>query len=137
VFQVEQIDHVHVHVADREAAAAWYERVLKVGRDARFAVWAEDPRGPPMLVSRVGDTRIALFAGGAGGSTIAFRVAGGDFLAFLSALPELRLPTERGTLTAADVVDHALAWSVYFSDPDGNPIEITTYDYELVASASR
>jgi hypothetical protein len=23
-FQVEQIDHVHVHVSDREAAAAWY-----------------------------------------------------------------------------------------------------------------
>jgi catechol 2,3-dioxygenase-like lactoylglutathione lyase family enzyme len=26
-FQVEQIDHVHVHVSDRETAAAWYARV--------------------------------------------------------------------------------------------------------------
>jgi catechol-2,3-dioxygenase len=26
--------------------------------------------------------------------------------------------------------DHALALSMYFSDPDGNPFEITTYEHE-------
>ena len=27
-------------------------------------------------------------------------------------------------------VDHQVAWSLYFSDPDGNPFEITCYDYD-------
>ena len=33
---------------------------------------------------------------------------------------------------SVDPVDHGKAWSLYFSDPWGNPYEITTYDYELV-----
>jgi catechol-2,3-dioxygenase len=34
-------------------------------------------------------------------------------------------------------VDHGLAWSLYFADPDGNPYEITTYDHAAVAELLR
>ena len=32
-------------------------------------------------------------------------------------------------------IDHEKAWSVYFSDPWGNALEVTTYDYALVTAA--
>jgi len=30
-------------------------------------------------------------------------------------------------------VDHEVSWSIYFEDPDGNPYEITTYEYDALA----
>ena len=32
-----------------------------------------------------------------------------------------------------EIVDHQKSWSVYFSDPYGHPLEVTTYDYDYVA----
>ena len=34
-----------------------------------------------------------------------------------------------------EVEDHAVSWSLYFTDPDGNPFEITSYDYEVIQRA--
>jgi len=36
-----------------------------------------------------------------------------------------------------EAVDHDLAWSIYFTDPDENPFEITSYDYMSLASVIR
>lgn len=36
-----------------------------------------------------------------------------------------------------EAVDHDVSWSIYFTDPDGNPFEITTYDYEAFKTARR
>jgi hypothetical protein len=34
-------------------------------------------------------------------------------------------------------MDHGKAWSVYFSDPHGHHLEVTTYEAEAVRSARR
>jgi hypothetical protein len=55
-------------------------------------------------------------------------------MGLLTRLDDLQLSGTDGSMLARDdVVDHQLAWSIYFLDPDGNRFELTTYDYEAVA----
>ena len=139
-FKVAQLDHVHVYVADRAAAAAWYQRVLGLEAVAEFASWAADPDGPLTISPDGGNTELALFqrpnlAPPEHRATIAFRVDGAGFLAFLARLPEHPVYEREGRpVTARDVVDHEQSFSIYFCDPDGNPYELTTYDYAEVAA---
>ncbi|MEM1383431.1 MAG: VOC family protein [Pseudomonadota bacterium] len=139
MIDTEGLDHVHLRVADREAAAAWLGRVLGLRVAERFRDWAEDPRGPLFLETHDGRSALALFQGPTGrdgDSTIAFRVKAAAFSKFVAALPELGLRDRDGRSVTADaVVDHGKAWSVYFCDPYGNRFELSTYDYaEVLAS---
>lgn len=138
--QVEQIDHVHIEVTDRDVAAAWYGRVLGLVPHAPYAQWADDPMGPLILATASGVATLSLFAREARtpsrDTTIAFSVSGAAFLDFLLELDELALQHVSGkVLTRQDVVDHDLSWSIYFTDPDQNRLEVTTYDYGIVAGA--
>jgi len=38
---------------------------------------------------------------------------------------------------APELQDHQISWSMYFSDPDGNPYEITSYDYASLEPSLR
>src|SRR5687767_13333733 len=46
--QLATLDHIHVSVADRTAAEAWYRRVLHLERVERLAFWTAD-HGPLTL----------------------------------------------------------------------------------------
>lgn len=134
-FRVSQIDHVHVYVADRRAAARWYADVL--GLEVCHDIDGEDDGGPLVVSSDGGNTGLALFKSRPGAArtstTVAFRVGGAGFLEFLGRLTSLKVEGEGGrTLAASDVVDHDYCYSLYFNDPDGNPYELTTYDYDDV-----
>lgn len=118
-------DHIHVYVRDREAAASWYQRVLDFTPIEKLMVWAVD--GGPLTLADAGDQiHLALFEqpDHSGSSAIAFRASGEAFLAWKAHLQahgiELR------------IADHQLAYSLYFSDPDNNTHEITTYDHQYV-----
>ncbi|MCH4547038.1 VOC family protein [Rhizobium changzhiense] len=136
--RVQEIDHVHVEVGDRDAAADWYQRVLGLRREEMFASWADDPTGPLILATAEGKPALSLFAREhkpiSRDTTIAFRVSGEQFLTFLQEFSDLGLAHRSGRpLSKEDVVDHDFSWSIYFVDPDENRIEITTYDYAHVA----
>jgi len=139
-FRVEQIDHVELIVSDRHAAAAWYRDVLGLEVVSQYRQWAEDPRGPLMIATPKGDTKLALFQGQPLGSResvgfhlVAFRVDADGFLEFLSELPALNLKDSRGrSVTKELVADHENAFSIYFNDPWGNFLEITTYEHTQI-----
>lgn len=134
-----RLDHVELFVPQREAAAEWYQQVLDLTAVAAAADWATDPEGPLMISGDGGDTKLALFRGkrpgggsGAGFFRVAFRVEGREFLTFVERLERLGIG-EAGARPR--VVDHDLSFSVYFTDPYGHRLEVTTYDHLLVRSS--
>lgn len=126
MFQVQCLDHVALLVRDVERSAHWYQDVLGLDRQYQD-VWGSFP-----AVVGKGGTSLALFP--VDGPTpkpppdreticmrhFAFRVDGTNFLA---AQAELR---RRGITFYFE--DHQVAHSIYFQDPDGHQLEITTYD---------
>lgn len=135
-FRVDQIDHVELFVPDRRDAAAWYERVLGLRVMPEYEYWALDPRGPLMISSDAGNTKLALFEGKpqesretAGFHRVAFRVGADNFAAFVARLPALELVDHLGKpVTEKSVADHTGARSIYFCDPFGHRLELTTYE---------
>ncbi len=135
---VDQIDHVELFVPDRHEAAAWYERVLGLRILSAFEQWARHPQGPLMISSDAGSTKLALFQGMAGGpgdragfDRVAFRVGAANFKRFLDRLPDLQLTDDGGqVVTSNSVADHTAAYSLYFCDPFGHRLELTTYEYD-------
>ena len=140
MFKVLQIDHVELFVPDRREAARWYERTLGLSVVPEFERWAEDPRGPLMISSDGGGTKLALFTGEprgrrptAGFHLVAFRVDGPGFIAFLDRTKGSPVFNEAGEeVNSLTSRDHGQAFSVYFCDPWGHRLELTTYDADYV-----
>ena len=126
--QLEGIDHVALAVRDVEQSAQWYIDVL--GFERRYdGMW----EGIPTFIGK-GNTAIALFPMRNGHSKsparsrgirmlhLAFRANGENFL---EAQQELK---KRGI--KFEFQDHQISHSIYFHDPDGHQVEITTYEMQ-------
>jgi catechol 2,3-dioxygenase len=126
------IDHIELFVPDREEAAAWYREWLGFAAMPEHADWAH--AGPIMLTNDGGQTMLALFIGEAlgfeakprGWRRMALRATAAEFAAFLHRFRGARQKIE-------GPVDHGKAWSLYFTDPWGNLLEVTTYEYAEAA----
>ena len=127
MFRLQQIDHVALTVTDMEKSIAWYRDVLGLERRYEEA-WGDYPA---MLCA--GSTCIALFPLRSAESSsrttgfnpptmfhLAFRTTYGDLLEAEKILQERGIPFE--------FQNHRIAHSIYFADPDGHQLEITTYD---------
>jgi catechol 2,3-dioxygenase-like lactoylglutathione lyase family enzyme len=126
--ELEGIDHVAVGVRDIERAAKWYIEVLGFER-LHEGAW----NGIPTFVGK-GNTGLALFPANsneksAPSSHRGFRMLHLAFRAdrqnFLTAQRELK---KRGI--KFEFQDHEISHSIYFRDPDGHQLEITTYDLD-------
>jgi catechol 2,3-dioxygenase-like lactoylglutathione lyase family enzyme len=141
--KVGALDHVELFVPDRFEAASWYQQSLGLAILEECRPWADNPQGPLMISSDGGVTKLALFTGQpqgaratAGFHRVAFVVDGQGFLAFLDRLPGLNLQDHQARPVRADAaVDHQQAYSIYFCDPYGHRLEVTTYDYGAVRAA--
>ena len=129
--ELQGIDHIHVFVTDRARSEAWYANVMGLRRMPEFETWAAEA-GPLTLANASGTVHLALFERRVSRclSTVALRATAAGLLAWRSHL-------ERVLDRPVALVDHQLAWSMYFSDPDGNPYEVTTYDYDAASAALR
>jgi catechol 2,3-dioxygenase-like lactoylglutathione lyase family enzyme len=124
--QLEGIDHVAMGVRDIERSAKWYIDVLGFER-LHEGMW----NGVPTFIGK-GNTGIALFPASQEPTTSARREIRMLHLAFranrenfVAAQQELKT---RGI--EFEFQDHEIAHSIYFRDPDGHQLEITTYDLD-------
>jgi catechol 2,3-dioxygenase-like lactoylglutathione lyase family enzyme len=126
LMRLEGIDHVALAVRDIERSADWYVEVL--GFERRYQeMWD----GIPTFIGK-GNTAIALFPADPNARStsstrgnirmlhLAFRA---DRDRFVAAQQELK---KRGI--KFEFQDHEISHSIYFRDPDGHHLEITTYD---------
>ena len=126
--QLQGIDHVALAVRDVEQSAQWYIDVL--GFERRYdGMWD----GIPTFIAK-GNTAIALFPMRDGhpkspGRSSGIRMLHLAFRAnrenFLGAEQELK---KRGI--KFEFQGHEISHSIYFRDPDGHELEITTYELE-------
>jgi catechol 2,3-dioxygenase-like lactoylglutathione lyase family enzyme len=120
-FRTEGLDHVAITVADLDRSERFFTEVLSLER-------VHPEWDPPRIVASEG-SGLALFpAEGDDGAQpapshfhhIAFRVDRDGFEAAQAALGEREIEFRFS--------DHGSAHSVYFEDPDGHRLELTTYD---------
>jgi catechol 2,3-dioxygenase-like lactoylglutathione lyase family enzyme len=120
-FRTEGLDHIAVAVADLDRAEAFYREVLGLERVR--------PEWDPPRVMASNGSGMALFPAGMHDDAVvgapgilhfAFRVDRG---AFEAAQTEL---SARGIEFRFS--DHGQAHSIYFKDPDGHQLELTTYE---------
>ncbi len=123
-FEISGLDHVAIRVADMEASAAWYQKVLGLER-YDVAEWGPFPVF--MLKETFG---VALFpASETGNSThipnkgiridhFAFNVSYENFEKARAHYQELNIDF--------NFQDHTYFHSIYTRDPDGHVVELTT-----------
>ena len=125
--KLQNIDHIHVFVSDRQKVLDWYNNFLGLKPSEEMVVLPES--GPLMIRNNEGNINIALFKGKTkdNHAVIAFKVSGEQFINCHN--------TINHSLTEnLEVVDHEIQFSIYFEDPFGNPYEITSYDYEMLTN---
>jgi catechol 2,3-dioxygenase-like lactoylglutathione lyase family enzyme len=127
MFELEGLDHVALAVRDVERSADWYVEVL--GFERRFqGMW----EGVPVFVAR-DKTALALFPTRSnqvnppprkpdGVLHLAMRANRKNFVAAQRDLTNRGIPFH--------FQDHEISHSIYFRDPDGIELEITTYELE-------
>ncbi|HXG75941.1 MAG TPA: VOC family protein [Gaiellaceae bacterium] len=121
-FRLARLDHVSLNVSDRERSIAWYRDVLGLEQKNR-------PRHDdwPVFMGELG-AALGLFQAHAGGDELDPSEPGLRHVAF--ALGRESFERARAHLAEKGVgacfEDHGSSRSLYFSDPDGNVIELTT-----------
>ena len=126
MFEIDALDHVALSVRDVARSAQWYSDVLSFKR-----LHEDKWNGIPIFVGN-GNAAIALFPAseeiGSGSPDraavrtlhFAFRT---DCENFSRAQDELKKRA-----IAFEFEDHDISHAIYFHDPDGHKIEITTYE---------
>ena len=124
MFELEGLDHIALAVRDVERSANWYVDVLGFERRYR-GMWS----GVPVFVG-LGQTALALFPAGDRPSAQP-REFGGMLHFALRANRENFLAIQ-DDLTSREITfhfqDHEISHSIYFRDPDGYEVEVTTYE---------
>jgi metallothiol transferase len=131
VIEVLGIDHVAINVSDLDKSLEFYTQILGLKITEReyskpgieyfldcgtglIGLIAGDKQGPKHLFAD----------GGLGANHVSFRVSTSDFDGVVETLKAKQVPIHF-------FKKREKSWSVYFSDPDGNKLEITAWPLEV------
>ena len=122
--ELQRLDHVSLNVSDRRRSIAWYRDVL--GLEQRGEPRQDDW---PVFMGEFGAC-VALFQAQVETPERQPESTGLRHVAFMVARDDLARAQERLDEHGVEFrfEDHGNAHSVYFPDPDGNVIELTTYE---------
>jgi catechol-2,3-dioxygenase len=122
--ELRRLDHVSLNVSDRPRSIAWYHDVL--GVEKRGSPHRDDW---PVFMGDLGAS-VALFQAQVESPDRAPESTGLRHVAFMVERDDIAGAQERLRKHGVEFrfEDHGNAHSVYFSDPDGNVIELTSYD---------
>jgi catechol-2,3-dioxygenase len=122
--RLRRLDHVSLNVSDRARSIAWYRDVL--GLEQRGEPLRDDR---PVFMGELGAC-VALFQAQVDTPERQPESTGLRHVAFTIGREDLEEARERLRERGVDhrLEDHGNAHSIYFPDPDGNVIELTTYE---------
>lgn len=130
MFKVQGMDHIGLAVKDVQISVKWYQEMFGLER-LYEDVWGIFPG-----VVGIGETSVAFFPtddprvplpAGLPIHHLAFRVDRANFKAAHETLRQKGIEFE--------FQDHKIVHSIYFYDPDGHLIELTTYDLSDISKA--
>jgi catechol-2,3-dioxygenase len=123
-FDLQRLDHVSLNVSDRPRSIVWYRDVLGLEQrgEARRDDW-------PVFMGEFGAC-VALFQAQTQTPERPPESTGLRHVAFMVGRDDLARARARLDDRGVDFrfEDHGNAHSLYFPDPDGNVIELTTYE---------
>ena len=124
MFDLQRLDHVSLNARDRPRSVAWY-------RDALGLEQQNEPTddSEPVFMGDFG-VCIALFQATTDGPERVYEAPGLRHVALLVGKGEVEAAAQHLESLAISFrrEDHGNALSLYVPDPDGNVIELTTYD---------
>ena len=123
--KLQGLDHIALTVTDLKRSTVWYQKALNLER-RHEEEWGDVP-----TFMCAGASGLALFPAetptpqpdkvrAPGMQHVAFRADRRNFEVAQQRLKELNIEFV--------FQDHSIAHSIYFTDPDGHRLEITTYD---------
>jgi catechol 2,3-dioxygenase-like lactoylglutathione lyase family enzyme len=129
MIRVSALDHVAIPVTDMNRSIEWYQRVLGLSRRYEKE-WGTDP-----AFLCAGESCIALLKNGKNALApctptvrhFCFRLDRPSFEEAVHTLREMGIPFSED--------DHQISLSLYFQDPDGHWIELTTYEPTIPGQA--
>jgi catechol 2,3-dioxygenase-like lactoylglutathione lyase family enzyme len=126
MFEIDALDHIALSVRDVSRSAQWYAEVLGFKR-LHEGKW----NGIPVFVGNAA-AAIALFpaseeVGSASADRAAVRTLHFAFRADRENFSRARDELQKRAISF-EFQDHEVSHSIYFRDPDGHKIEITTYE---------
>ena len=137
-FKMGSLDHMHLMVPDRFAAARWYKETLGFEIVEQFRAWSEIEGGPLHISADGGKSGLALFEIGQHPvfkveTSVAFSVSADQFLVFAELLNAKNLTGYNNEpVKPESVVDHDMCYAYYFDDPYGNHFELDCYEYDQI-----
>jgi len=125
MFKLDELDHIAITVQDVRRSAAWYQDVLGLER-LHEESWGDYPifvcAGSSGLALFPKDATVGQTYKGHNMNHFAFRANRENFEKARKELQEHGIQFE--------FQDHKISYSIYFQDPDGYKVEITTYELD-------